>query len=75
MERIIRTLKDALRRGLTKWEDTFWFDHLGPALMLLRFTASRATGIAPFALTTGRSPLLPSVVVPPQPLPEDPTPQ
>ena len=75
VERIIRTIKDALQHGLTKWEDTFWSDHLGPALMLLRFTVSRATGLAPFALATGRTPLLPSVVVPPLPLPDEPGPE
>ena len=72
---MIRTIKDAIRRGLTQWLDTFWSDHVGPALMLLRFTIARVTRIAPFAMAMGREALLPSVVVPPMPLPEEPTPR
>ena len=75
MERVIRTIKDAIRRGLTQWLDTFWSDHVGPALMLIRFTIASTTRIAPFAMATGRDALLPSVVVPPMPLPEEPCPR
>ena len=75
MERVIRTIKDAIRRGLTQWLDTFWSDHVGLALMLLRFTIASATRIAPFAMATGQDVLLPSVVVPPMPLPEEPSPR
>ena len=74
MERVIRTIKDAIRQGLTQWLDTFWSNHVGPALMLLRFTIASVTRIAPFAMATGRDALLPSVVVPPMPLPEEPSP-
>ena len=42
--------------------------------MLLCFTIAQATRIAPYAMATGREALLPSVVVPPMPLPEEPTP-
>ena len=73
VERVIRTIKDAIHRGLTQWLETFWSDHVGPALMLLCFTVARATRIAPFAMATGRNALLPSVVVPPMPLPEEPS--
>ena len=73
VERIIRTIKDAIRRGLSQWLDTFWSNHVGPALMLLCFTIAGATRIAPFAMATGRNALLPSIVVPPMPLPEVPT--
>ena len=72
---MIRTIKDAIRRGLTRWPDTFWSDHAGPALMLSRFTVARATGLAPFALATGRDALLPSIVVPPLPIPDEPSPK
>ena len=68
------TIKDAIRRGLTQWLDTFWSDHVGPALMLLCFTIASTTRIAPFAMAMGRDALLPSVVVPPMPLPEEPSP-
>ena len=74
VECAICTIKDAIRRGLTQWLDTFWSDHVGPALMLLCFTIARATRIAPFAMATGRDALLPSVVVPPMPLLEEPSP-
>ena len=38
VERIIHIIKDAIRRGLSQWLDTFWSDHVGLALMLLCFT-------------------------------------
>ena len=75
VERIIHIIKDAICRGLTQWLDTFWSDHVGPALMLLCFTIARATHIAPFTMATGCDALLPSVVVPPIPLPEEPSPR
>ena len=73
VEQVIRTLKDAVRRGLTKTPDSFWSDHVCAALMLARFTTSRATGIAPFTLATGRQPLLPSIILPPPPMVSEPS--
>ena len=73
MECIIRTIKDAIHRGLSQWLSTFWSDHVGPALMLLCFTITQATRIAPFAMATGRDALLLSIIVPPLPLPEKPS--
>ena len=64
VEWMIRMLKDCVRRGLTKMPVTFWMNHLAPALLLLRMTASRMTGIAPYLLATGRQPLLPSIAIP-----------
>ena len=70
---MIRTIKEAIRRSLTAEPATYWSGHLGAVLSLLRFTAARATGMAPFELATGRPALLPSVVLPP--LPEEPSPE
>ena len=75
VEHVICTIRDAICRGLTQWLDTFWSDHVGPALMLLCFTIARVTRIAPFAMATGCNALLLSVVVPPMPLPEEPSPR
>ena len=41
--------------------------------MLLCFTIAQATRIAPFAMATGHDAILPSIVVLPLPLPEEPT--
>ena len=41
--------------------------------MLLHFTIAQATRIAPFAMAMGRNTLLPSIIVPPLSLPEEPT--
>ena len=68
VERTIRTLKEAIRRGLIKDPASYWSNHLGPALAMLRFTPSRMTGLTPFSLVTGRKPQLPSL--PARPLPE-----
>ena len=76
VEWTIRTLKDCIRCGLTKTPATFWTNHLAPALLLLRMTESRMTGIAPYLLVTGRQPLLLSIAVPGLPsLPDQPTPE
>ena len=75
MERIIRTIKDGIRQGLSQWLDSFWSYHIGPVLMLLRFTIAQATRIAPFAMATGSNALLLSVVMPLLPLPEELTPR
>ena len=56
VERTIRTLKETIRRGLTKDPATFWSNHLPPALAMLRFTSSRMTGLPPFSIVTGRTP-------------------
>ena len=61
VERTIRTLKETFRRMLTKEPATFWSNHLGPALAMLRFTSSRMTGLPPFTILTGRQPQLPSL--------------
>ena len=53
VERTIRTLKDCIRRSLTKMPATFWMNHLAPALLLLCMTASRMTGITLYLLVTG----------------------
>ena len=37
VKRMIRTLKDCIRRGLTKMPATFWTNHLAPALLLLTY--------------------------------------
>ena len=74
VERMIRTLKEAIRRGLTKTPTFFWSDHVTAALTMLQLTSSRMTGFAPFMLATGRRFLLPSVVLPPlSDLPDAPT--
>ena len=76
VERTIRTLKEVIRRGLTKEPATFWSNHLGPALAMLRFTSSRMTGLPPFTIVTGRQPQLPSLPARPLPdLPAQPTPR
>ena len=76
VERTIRTLKEVIRRGLTKEPATFWSNHLGPALAMLRFTSSRMTGLPPFTIVTGRYPQLPSLPARPLPdLPAQPTPR
>ena len=73
---MIRTVKECIWRGLTKTPDTFWSDHVTSALVMLRLTASRMTGFSPFTMVTGRSPLLPSMSLPPaEELPEEPTPE
>ena len=75
VKQTIRTLKDCIRRGLTKTPATFWTNHLSQALLLLRMTVSRMTGIAPYLLVMGQQPLLPSITVPGLPsLPDQPTP-
>ena len=75
VERMIRTLKDCIRRGLTKMPTIFWTNHLAPVLLLLRMTTSRMTGVAPYLLTTGQQPLLLSIAVPGLPsLPDQPIP-
>ena len=71
VERIICTIKDVIRQGLSQWLDSFWSDHVSPALMLLCFTIGRSTRIAPFAMDMGCNTLLPSIVVPPLPLPDE----
>ena len=75
VELTIRTLKDCIRRGLTKMPATFWMNHLAPALLLLCMTVSRMAGIAPYLLATGRQPLLLSIAIPGLPsLPDQLTP-
>ena len=75
VKRTIRTLKDCIRRGLTKTPATFWTNHLALALLLLRMTVSRMMGVVPYLLATGRQPLLPSIAVPGLPsLPDQPMP-
>lgn len=56
VERTIRTFKEVFRRGKTKDPGSFWSNHLPAALAMLRFTPSRMTGLAPFAIATGRAP-------------------
>ena len=74
VERTIRTLKETIRRGLTKDPATFWSNHLPPALAMLRFTSNRMTGLPPFSIITGRTPQLPSLPARPLPtLPKMPT--
>ena len=68
-------IKDAIHRGLSQWLDTFWSDHVGPALMLLCFTIAQVPRIVPFAMATGCDALLPIVVIPSMPLPEEPSPR
>ena len=75
VKRTIRMLKDCIQRSLTKIPATFWTNHLALALLLLRMTASRMTGVAPYLLATGQQPLLPSIAVPVLPsLPDQPMP-
>ena len=64
VEQTIRTLKDCIRRSLTKTPATFWTNHLAPVLLLLCMTASRMMGVAPYLLATGQQPLLPSIAIP-----------
>ena len=74
MERTIRTLKETIRRGMTRDPHSFWSNHLPSALALLRFTPHSMTGLSPFSLITGRHPYLPSLPSRPLPtLPEEPT--
>ena len=68
VERTIRTLKESIRRGLTRSPPSYWSNHLPAALAMLRFTPSRMTGLSPFSIAMGRVPQLPSL--PAKPLPE-----
>ena len=73
-ERMIRTLKDCIRRGLTKAPTTFWTKHLALALLLLCITVSRMMGVTLYLLATSQQPLLLSITVPRLPsLPNQPT--
>ena len=49
---------------MTADAQSFWTNHLSAAVMLLRQTEHRATGISPFTLITGLTPTLPTVVPP-----------
>ena len=53
VKRTIRMLKDCIRHGLTKTPATFWTNYSASALLLLRMTVSRMTGIVPYLLATG----------------------
>ena len=76
VERTIRTLKEAIRRGMTRDPRSYWSNHLAPALAMLRFTPNSTTGLTPFSLVTGRHPYLPSLPARPLPdLPPQPTPE
>ena len=75
VKRMIRMLKDCIRRSLTKTPAIFWTNHLAPVLLLLRMTVSRMMGIVPYLLATGQQPLLPSITIPGLPsLPDQPAP-
>ena len=74
VERVIRTIKEVIRRGLTEQPDSFWSDHLPAALLLLRHTAQCSTHVAPITCLTGRRPALPSTLQAPLPeYPAEPT--
>ena len=54
---------------------TFWTNHLAPALLLLRITASRMMGVTPYLLATSQQLSLLSIAIPGLPsLPDQPTP-
>ncbi len=55
-ERTIRTLKETIRRGLTRDPRSYWSNHVAPALAMMRFTPSKMTGLTPFSIVTGRHP-------------------
>ena len=63
VERTIRTVKDVIRRMLTAQPDSFWSDHLAPALMALRFTPHRVLKLPPFTVVSGRTPVPPSYLL------------
>ena len=74
VERTIRTIKDGLRRGLTRHATSYWSDHLPAVLLMLRHTASRMTRTPPVTLLTGLSAALPSLTREPLPdLPAEPS--
>ena len=60
---MIRTVKDVIRRMLTAQPDSFWSDHLAPALMALRFSYHRALRLPPFTVVSGRTPVPPSYLL------------
>ncbi|MEM7456641.1 MAG: PQQ-binding-like beta-propeller repeat protein, partial [Planctomycetota bacterium] len=58
----------------TKQPQRYWSDHLAAALLLLRHTASRATGLAPITMLTARCPAVPPTLLPSLPtIPDEPS--
>ena len=65
VERIIRTIKEVIRRGLMEHSDSYWMDHLPAALLLLRHTTHTTTRMAPVTCLPGQRPALPSTLLAP----------
>ena len=60
VERMIRTLKDTIRRQQTLNPASYWSDAVPYALLALRMTAAGAHKLPPYTIVTGRYPSLPS---------------
>jgi len=77
-ERMIRTLKDVMRKELSVEPGSYWSDHLPGALIALRHSAAASHGYPPFTIVTGLLPVLPSDITsqpPPTLGPDDITPE
>ena len=59
-ERVIRTIKDCIRKMQTERPNSFWSDHVPTALVALRFTAHKLLGLPPFVILTGAPAIPPS---------------
>ena len=59
---MIRTIKEVIRKYLSRYTDCYWSEFVTQALILLRFTTSRAHGFTPYQLTTGWPPPLPPII-------------
>jgi transposase InsO family protein len=73
-ERIIRSIKDVLRRFMTMERTAYWSDGLPYCLMALRHTPQASHRFPPFTVVTGTTPVLPTTLPDPDlVLPQDPT--
>ena len=70
VERVIRNIKEVIRRGLTENPDSCWINHLPAGLLLLHQTSHTATRMAPVMCWTGRGRVLCSTLL--VPLEEEP---
>ena len=75
-ERVIRAVKDVMRKVMTSDPTSYWSDALPYCLMALRHAPSAAHKFPPFTVITGTTPVLPTQLPDPGPeLPTDPTPK
>ena len=73
-ERMIRSIKDVVRRFLTREKTAFWSDALPYCLMAARLTPAASHGFPPFTVVTGTTPVLPTQLPGLADAPDDPTP-